>query len=37
MTELQERIIRLILEDEAAMQIAANFIEAEQKQTESKR
>lgn len=36
MTDLQERIIRRILEDKEAVQIAANFIKAEQKQTERK-
>lgn len=36
MTELQERIIRRILEDKEAMKIAANFIESQQNQTGSK-
>ena len=32
MTELQERIIRQILEDEEALQIAADFIKKETEQ-----
>ena len=36
MTDLQERIIRRILEDKEAVQIAANFIESQQNQTEIK-
>ena len=32
MTELQERIIRRILEDEEALQIAADFIKKENEQ-----